>query len=69
MPQSHHITEAGILLREFKDAGFDCVELTKVPAFVTAMSQYGCCKMTKDELFDIVEKLAILNPGLKKQLK
>lgn len=63
----HHKVEAGILLREFEAAGFDCRKLLYHPVFMVALNQYGACRMSWDELCDVAHGLGILDPKLRRQ--
>lgn len=63
--QSHHHVESGILLREFKAAGFDCQLLGIHPLFQAAMREYGAYRMTLDGLLRTAENLAVFDKRLK----
>ena len=62
---THHHVESGIIMRDLKALGFDLQELSRNKVFQTALSEYGCCRMSFDGLVDVAEKLAIFNPEIK----
>ena len=62
---THGRVEAGIIMRDLKELGFDLQLLSGNSIFETALSEYGACRMSFDGLVDIAEKLAIFNPKIK----
>ncbi len=60
------MVEAGILMRDLRELGFDLQLLTRNELFCTALSEYGACRMSFDGLVDICDKIAIFNPKVKK---
>ena len=62
---THGMVEAGIVIRDLKELGFDPQLLSRHSLSQTALSEYGACRMSFDGLVDIAEKLAIFNPKIK----
>ena len=62
---THGMAEAGIVMRDLKELGFDLQLLARNSLFKTALSEYGRCRMSFDGLVDIADKLAIFNPKIK----